>query len=161
MKYWPVPTNAKQLRGFLGLTGYYGRFIKGYATVAVDRLTKYAHFIAMAHPFTASQVAQLFLDNIYKLHGLPESIVSDRDNVFIKVLNKSLECYLRCICGEKPKEWCKWLPLAKWWYNTNYHSTLNTTPYEILYGQIPPIHIPYVPGESRVDTVDRTLAARE
>ncbi|GJT82003.1 reverse transcriptase [Tanacetum coccineum] len=69
----------------------------------------------------------------------------------------SLECYLRCICGEKPKEWCKWLPLAEWWYNTNYHSTLNTTPYEILYGQMPPIHIPYVPGESRVDTVDRTL----
>ncbi|GKC15734.1 reverse transcriptase [Tanacetum coccineum] len=38
---------------------------------------------------------------------------------------------------------------------------LNTTPYEVLYGQTPPIRIPYVSGESRVDSVDRTLIARE
>ncbi|GJV94168.1 retrotransposon protein [Tanacetum coccineum] len=107
------------------------------------------------------QVAQAFLDNIYKLHGLPESIVSDRDKVFIKVVNRGLECYLRCMCGETPKDWGKWLSLAEWWYNTNYHSVLKTTPYEVLYGQTPPIHIPYVSGESRVDTIDRTLTARE
>ncbi|GJU01294.1 retrotransposable element Tf2 [Tanacetum coccineum] len=135
-------------------------------------------------------IDQVFLDNIYKLHGLPESMVSDKDKVFIsvfwkelfkllhvkllmptayhpqtdgktKVVNRSLECYLRCMCGEKPKEWSKWLSLAEWWYNTNYHTALNTTPYEILYGQTPPIYIPYVSGESRVDTVDNTLSARE
>ncbi|GKE88964.1 retrotransposable element Tf2 [Tanacetum coccineum] len=65
------------------------------------------------------------------------------------------------MCDESPKEWCKWLSLAEWWYNTNYHTSLNTTPYEILYGQKPPIHIPYVSGESKVDSVDRTLTARE
>ncbi|GJV67266.1 reverse transcriptase [Tanacetum coccineum] len=78
-----------------------------------------------------------------------------------EVVNRGLECYLRCMCGETPKDWGKWLSLAEWWYNTNYHSVLKTTPYEVLYGQTPPIHIPYVSGESRVDTVDRTLTARE
>ncbi|GKB25751.1 putative mitochondrial protein [Tanacetum coccineum] len=106
---------------------------KSVIMVVVDRLTKYAHFMALSHPFSASQVAQVFMDNVYKLHGLPESIVSDRDKVFMsgfwkalfaelkvklkfstayhpqtdgpkKVVNRCLGCYLRCMSGEKPKE---------------------------------------------------------
>lgn len=50
--------------------------------VVVDKFTRYAHFLALSHPFTAAKVAHSYLENIYKLHGLPEAIVSDRDPVF-------------------------------------------------------------------------------
>jgi hypothetical protein len=48
----------------------------------VDRFSKMAHFIALSHPYTTLKVAQAFFDNIVKLHGLPCSIVSDRNPVF-------------------------------------------------------------------------------
>lgn len=50
--------------------------------VMVDRITKYGPFITLSHPFSAYTVAKIFLDNIYKLHGMPRSMVSDRDRVF-------------------------------------------------------------------------------
>ncbi|XP_019266920.1 PREDICTED: uncharacterized protein LOC109244312 [Nicotiana attenuata] len=49
--------------------------------VMVDRLTKYGHFIAISHPYTATSVAQVFLDHVYKLHGMPENIISDRGHI--------------------------------------------------------------------------------
>ena len=49
--------------------------------VVVDKYTKYAHFIPLAHPFSALVVAQAYLDSVYKLHGLPQGIVSDRDKI--------------------------------------------------------------------------------
>ncbi|KAM1139920.1 hypothetical protein ACFX19_040757 [Malus domestica] len=51
--------------------------------VVVDGLSKYAHFTTLNHPYTASLVAQLFMDNIFKLHGMPQSTISDRDPVFM------------------------------------------------------------------------------
>nr|GEW54628.1 putative mitochondrial protein [Tanacetum cinerariifolium] len=134
---------------------------KAVIIVVVDRLNKYAYFMALSHPYTASSVAQAFLDLVYKLHGLPNSIVSDRDNVFLshfwkslfkilkvelklstayhpqtdgqtKVVNKCLECYLRCMTGERPKEWVQWLPLAEFWYNRNRHSSTKVSPYEAV-----------------------------
>jgi hypothetical protein len=51
--------------------------------VIVDKLTKFAHFIPMKHPYIAAIVAQLFLDNIVKLHGIPSSIVSNSDKIFV------------------------------------------------------------------------------
>ncbi|GJS76205.1 retrotransposon-related protein [Tanacetum coccineum] len=163
---------------------------KSVILVVVDRLSKYAHFIPLQHPFNAQQVAQSFLDNIYKLHGLPNNIVSDRDKVFLshfwkslfkvlkvqlkmstayhpqtdgqsEVVNRCLECYLRCMTGERPKEWMQWLSLAEFWYNTNFHTSINTTPFEVVYGQKPPVHLPYLAGESSVEVVDRSMLARE
>lgn len=52
------------------------------ALVFFDDILIYSHFLALSHPFSAAKVAKLFLDNISKLHGMPDSIVSDRDRVF-------------------------------------------------------------------------------
>lgn len=163
---------------------------KSVIMVVVDRLSKAAHFIALAHPYSAFSVAQAYLDNVFKLHGCPNSIVSDRDKVFTsafwqeffalqgvslkmssayhpqsdgqtEVVNRCLETYLRCMCHAKPLLWSKWLALAEYWYNTNFHTATRLTPFEAVYGQAPPVHLPYLPGESKVAVVARSLQERE
>jgi hypothetical protein len=58
--------------------------------VVVDRLSKYAHFCALPHRFTSALVAQFFLDHIFKLHGMPTSIVSDHDPTFTSTFSQEL-----------------------------------------------------------------------
>lgn len=158
--------------------------------VVIDRLSKYAHSMALSHPFSAIKVAQVYMDQVYKLHGSPKSIVSDRDKIFIsnfwselmklqgvkqkmssayhpqtdgqsEVLNRCVEGYLRCMCHEKPLEWSKWLPLAEFWYNSNFHTAIQKTLFEVVYGIPPPIHRPYIQGSTAVEAVDRSLQQRE
>lgn len=119
---------------------------QGYSVilVVVDKLTKFAHFLPVKHPYTAASIAELFMDNVVKLHGLPNSIVTDRDTIFIsnfwkqlfklyKVnlqlntayhpqsdgqterVNQCLEMYLRCSVQDAPTTWKAWLSLAELW----------------------------------------------
>ena len=55
---------------------------KSVIMVVDDRLTKYAHFCALSHPFKVSTVATAFMDTVQKLDGTPKIIVSDRDPIF-------------------------------------------------------------------------------
>jgi hypothetical protein len=144
--------------------------------VVIDKFSKYGHFIPLSHPYTALSVAQLYLNNVYKLHGLPNVIISDRDRIFTSAvwqelfkltdttlnmsssyhpqtdgqterLNQCLETYLRCLVQSCPAKWSQWLSLAEYWYNTTYHSALGTTPFEVLYGH-PPRHFGIVPADA-------------
>uniref|UniRef100_A0A0A9BGZ9 Integrase catalytic domain-containing protein n=1 Tax=Arundo donax TaxID=35708 RepID=A0A0A9BGZ9_ARUDO len=54
-------------------------------------------------------------------------------------VNQCMESYLHCMAFSEPRRWYYWLPLAEWWYNTNYHSSLKTTPFQALYGYPPPM----------------------
>ncbi|PKI72895.1 hypothetical protein CRG98_006697 [Punica granatum] len=51
--------------------------------VIVDRLSKYAHFIALGHPYSAKEVTEAFIRGIVRLHGIPELIVTNRDHIFV------------------------------------------------------------------------------
>ena len=62
--------------------------------VVFDRLSKYAHFMTLTHHFTAKVVAKKIADDIVKLHSMPQSIISDRDLIFI---NKFGKIFLPCL----------------------------------------------------------------
>ncbi|CAM8925392.1 unnamed protein product [Rhodiola kirilowii] len=186
----PVPEGIWQSISMDFIEGLPQSFGKHCILVIVDRLSKNAHFLAISHPYTAIEVAQIYMDNVFKLHGMPQSVISDRDPTFMsqvwkelfkvhgvdvkfstayhpqtdgqtEITNKTLETYLRCMTSEVPHTWSKWLPLAEWWYNTTFHTAAQSTPYEIIYGQPPPIHLPYLPGESSCLIVDRSMQKRE
>ncbi|KAL1218617.1 hypothetical protein V5N11_018384 [Cardamine amara subsp. amara] len=59
--------------------------------------------------------------------------------------------------ADSPHTWSQWLPLAEWWYNTTYHSAIHITPFEVLFGQSPPTHLPYLPGERSSAVIDRSM----
>lgn len=162
----PVPDGAWQVVSMDFIEGLprSGRF--NCILVVVDKFSRYAHFIPLSHPFSAADVAMAFMDNIYKLHSLPEQIISDRDRVFNSAfwrqlfaltgttlsmsssyhpetdgqterVNQCLEGYLRCFAHACPRKWIQWLPLSEYWYNTSMHSALGKSPFEVLYGHSP------------------------
>jgi hypothetical protein len=163
---------------------------KSVILMVVDRFSKYAHFIPLAHPYSASTVARAFFDDIVRLHGIPLSIVSDRDPVFTsnfwkdlfamcgtslrmstafhpqtdgqsEAVNKTIAMYLRCMTGDRPRQWVRWLPWAEFCYNSSFHSALKTTPFRVVYGRDPPALPDYEPGHSRTSAVDSELQDRD
>jgi hypothetical protein len=72
-----------------------------------------------------------------------------------------LGVYLRCLAGDHPKNWLRWLPWAEYCYNTSYQSALKTTPFEVIYGRAPPTFLSYQPGISKVAAVDHQLQERD
>ncbi|CAM8999726.1 unnamed protein product [Rhodiola kirilowii] len=157
--------------------------------VVVDRLTKYSHFSPLKHGYTASDVANVFIRDVIKLHGFPASIVSDRDPIFMskfwkalfrqqgtllshttayhpqgdgqtEVVNRSLEDYLRSFVSDHQRDWIHLLPWAEYSYNTALHSSIGMTPYEALYGRVPPSMLDHIPGAITVAAVEDQVLKR-
>jgi len=78
-----------------------------------------------------------------------------------EVVNRTLEMYLRCFTGDKPKDWIKWLSWVEYTYNTSYHSSTSKSPFELVYGRPAPSLLSYIPGTTRVESVGQQLEARD
>ncbi|QRV77130.1 Retrotransposable element Tf2 protein [Ceratobasidium sp. AG-Ba] len=136
--------------------------------VVIDSFTKFGHFIPCRESMNASELAQLFLDHVWKLHGTPDRTISDRGPTFkshfLKALyqrlgirpslssafhpetdgqtervNQTVEHYLRAFVSHKQDDWVKWLSTAEFSYNNAAHSATGTSPFYALYGQHPSI----------------------
>lgn len=155
----------------------------------IDRFSKYAHFIPLGHPYTASSVAKAFFDNIVRLHGVHSSMVSDQDPAFtssfwtelfcltsvklrlsstfhlqsngqMEVVNPVLGMYLQCLSCDRPKDWLSLLPWTEFCYNS-FQTTLRATPFRMVYGRDPPTLLTYEQGTAKVCAVDQQLLDRD
>nr|GEX41400.1 putative reverse transcriptase domain-containing protein [Tanacetum cinerariifolium] len=132
--------------------------------VIVDRLTKFAHFIPTRETDSMETLTRLYIKEIVSQHGVPISIISDRDSHFTSRFWQSLQnalgtqldmsaAYhpetdgqsertiqtlkgmLRACVIDFGKGWEKHLPLIEFFYNNNYHASIKATPFEALYGR--------------------------
>ncbi|GJR89998.1 putative reverse transcriptase domain-containing protein [Tanacetum coccineum] len=132
--------------------------------VIVDRLTKSAHFLAIREDYSTERLAKIYVDEIVARHGVPVSIISDRDGRFTsrcwqtvqKALGtrldmstayhpqtdgqsertiQTLEDMLRACVIDFGGSWDVHLPLAEFSYNNSYHSSIKCAPFEALYGR--------------------------
>jgi hypothetical protein len=132
--------------------------------VIMDRLSKTAHFLPVHTTHKAEKYAEIYIDQIVRLHGIPRTIVSDRGALFVarfweqlqkslgttvirssayhpqtdsqtERVNQILEDMLRACVLHYGKNWDKCLSLAEFSYNNNYQSSLKMAPIEALYGR--------------------------
>ncbi|GKD20260.1 putative reverse transcriptase domain-containing protein [Tanacetum coccineum] len=132
--------------------------------VIVDRLTKSAHFLAVYEDFKTEKLARLYINEIVARHGVPVSIISDRDSHFTsrfwqslqKALGtrldlstayhpetdgqsertiQTLEDMLRACAIDFGGNWDTHLPLVEFSYNNSYHTSVKCAPFEALYGR--------------------------
>jgi hypothetical protein len=134
--------------------------------VSVDRYSKQLEMAPTTNEVDSLGMARLYRDNVWKEHGLPERILSDRGPQFvseftrelnrllgIKVapstafhpqtdgqterVNQEIEQYLRMFANQRQDDWAEWLPLAQFAYNNHIHSSTRRTPFEIVTGRHP------------------------
>ena len=132
----------------------------------VDRFTKQIHAIPTSDKLNSEGLAQLFRDNVWKHHGLPKTVISDRGpqfaSNFTKELNKILgihtklstafhpqtngqteranqeiEQYLRMFVNQRQDNWPEWLALAEFAHNNRIQASTQTSPFNALYGRNP------------------------
>eukprot|EP00253_Pinus_taeda_P011178 PITA_11178 len=132
--------------------------------VIVDKLSKAAHFIPVQSTYRAPQIAHVFMQNVFKLHGLPKVIISDRDVKFISAfwrtlfadlgtqlnfstayhpqtdgqterVNQVVEDMLRAFVMQQPTLWEEYLHLVEFAYNNGYHTSTQMSPFEVMYGR--------------------------
>ena len=122
----------------------------------MDRLTKVAHFISVRYIANAVDIARVFVRDIFRLHGMPKTLVSDTDVKFTshfwgaffdavgtslsmsttfhletngqtERVNQVMEGMLRMYCLDEPMKWYEYLPLVEFSYNNIHHSSLGMT----------------------------------
>jgi len=132
--------------------------------VIVDRLTKSAHFLPINIRYSLEKLTELYIKEIVRLHGVPKSIISNRDPKFTSKFweslhqalgtklhlssayhpqtdgqsertIQSLEDLLRACVLENSNSWDRYLPLIEFTYNNSFHSSIGMAPYEALYGR--------------------------
>eukprot|EP00253_Pinus_taeda_P011808 PITA_11808 len=132
--------------------------------VVVDKLSKATHFIPVQSTYKAVQIAHIFMQNVFKLHGLSKVIISDRDVKFTSAfwrtlfaelgtqlnfstayhpqtdgqmerVNQVVEDMLRACVMMRPTQWEEYLHLVEFAYNNGYHSSTQLSPFEVLYGR--------------------------
>jgi hypothetical protein len=132
--------------------------------VIVDRLTKTAHFIAIHTIYSVQHYAELYIDQIVRLHGIPKTIIFDQRTQFVarfweqlheclgtklirsssyhpqtdgqtERVNQIVEDMLRASILHFDKSWDKCLSLAEFSYNNSYQASLKMAPFDALYGQ--------------------------
>ena len=142
--------------------------------VVVDRLTKFAQFFGVTTTFTTAQVAELFFKEVFRLHGLPKSIVGDIDSIFFsafwqelfKMVGKNLTPrksyhtknngqiervnqwpgYLRNYVSGQEKTWIKWFHLGEFCYNTTFQMSIGMSPFNKIYVYDASTFIEYIFG---------------
>ncbi|KAA0039716.1 ty3-gypsy retrotransposon protein [Cucumis melo var. makuwa] len=111
-----------------------------------------------------NDISMDFIEGLPKSHGwevILSSSYHPQTDRQTEVVNKNVEAYLRCFCGEKPREWSQWLHWAEYWYNTTYHGSIGISPFQAVYGRLPPPLIQYGDMETPNSTLDQQLRDRD